>query len=87
MTKKKRGELRIGTSNVVLPFNKSKFPEEFKQKTRLGYYASLFNTVELNSTFYKLPMARTFGKWASEVPEDFRFSIKLWKEITHSTLR
>lgn len=84
MGKKKPGVLRIGTSNVVLPFNKTNFPEAFRDTSRLTYYASLFNTVELNSTFYKVPMAATFKKWSSEVPADFLFSIKLWREITHA---
>src|SRR5205823_6010626 len=44
---------------------------------------SLFNSVEVNSTFYKLPMAKTVAKWATEVPNHFRFTFKLWQEITH----
>jgi len=74
-----------GTSNLVLPVkNKSMFPKEFRGTSRLTYYASLFNSVEINSSFYRLPMARTVAKWASEVPDDFRFTFKLWKEITHN---
>jgi uncharacterized protein YecE (DUF72 family) len=73
-----------GTSNVVLPVaNKTQFPEAFKTASRLAYYASIFNSVELNSTFYKLPMARTTEKWAAEVPPGFCFTVKLWKLITH----
>lgn len=73
-----------GTSNIVLPVaNKSQFPETFRLGTRLSYYASIFNTVELNSTFYKLPMAATVKKWAEQVPDDFLFTVKLWKTITH----
>lgn len=78
-----KGMLRIGTSNVVVPGGKKDFPIEFQAGTRLAYYGSLFNTVELNSTFYKIPLARTLEKWASEVPEDFKFTVKLWKGITH----
>src|SRR4051812_42568677 len=73
-----------GTSNVVLPVpNKGHYPPEYQDKSRLHFYASLFNTVEVNSSFYKLPMPRTVERWASEVPEHFRFSFKLWREITH----
>ena len=80
----KRGVFRTGTSNVVLPErNKSFFPPAFQSKTHLEYYASLFNSVEINRTFYKLPLPATLGKWAAQVPEDFRFTVKLWKEITH----
>jgi uncharacterized protein YecE (DUF72 family) len=76
-------EVRIGTSNIVLPGNKSTFPEAFRLKSRLNYYSSLFNTVELNSTFYKVPMASTLEKWSQDVGNDFLFSIKIWKGITH----
>lgn len=75
--------IRIGTSNIVLPGNKQSFPPAFRDKTRLGYYASLFNTLEVNSSFYKVPMAKTFARWTTEVPESFRFTVKLWKGITH----
>jgi uncharacterized protein YecE (DUF72 family) len=83
MSNKIRGTLYIGTSNIVLPGNKQTFPEAFKQKSRLNYYSSLFNTVEMNNTFYKVPKATTFEKWSQDVGENFRFTIKLWKEITH----
>ncbi len=74
-----------GTSNIVLPVsNKQYFPPEYQNKSRLNYYGSLLNSVEVNSTFYKLPMARTVEKWAADVPAHFRFSFKLWREITHA---
>jgi len=74
-----------GTSNVVLPVpNKGHFPPEYQDRSRLCYYASLFNTVEINSTFYKIPMPRTVEKWATEVPDEFRFTFKLWGGITHA---
>jgi uncharacterized protein YecE (DUF72 family) len=80
-----KGAFYSGTSGVVLPVpNKEFFPAEFKEKSRLEYYASLFNSVEVNSSFYKVPMASTVRKWAESVPEDFRFTFKLWREITHN---
>jgi uncharacterized protein YecE (DUF72 family) len=83
MNIKTTGILRIGTSNIVVPGTKQTFPEEFKLRSRLHFYSSLFTTVELNSTFYKVPMHGTFVKWAQDVPDNFRFTVKLWKEITH----
>ena len=44
----------------------------------------MFNSVEINSSFYKVPMAATVAKWADSVPDNFLFTFKLWKEITHS---
>lgn len=80
-----RGRYYSGTSNVVLPVpNKQHFPPEYQEKSRLCYYGSLFSSVEINSSFYRLPMPVTVSKWADMVPDDFRFTFKLWKEITHN---
>jgi uncharacterized protein YecE (DUF72 family) len=80
----KVGIVRIGTSGVVLPGPKTTFPEAFQSGTRLQYYSALFNTLEINSTFYKIPRPSTFLKWSTEVPDNFKFTIKLWKGITHA---
>src|SRR4051812_3794263 len=79
-----KGILRIGTSNVVVPGSKKEYPEAFQAGSRLTYYGSLFNTVEVNSSFYKVPLPKTFERWASEVPDDFRFTVKFWKLVTHT---
>ena len=73
-----------GTSGLVLPFNKEHFPIEFQEKSRLEYYSSLVNSVEINSTFYKLPKSSTIDKWKESVPKDFHFTFKIPKTITHS---
>ncbi|RYY76461.1 MAG: DUF72 domain-containing protein [Gammaproteobacteria bacterium] len=78
------GVLKIGTSGIVLPGNKSTFPEEFRNASRLNYYSSLFNSLEINSSFYKLPLASTFAKWTDDVCGDFKFTVKLWRGITHA---
>jgi uncharacterized protein YecE (DUF72 family) len=73
-----------GASGLVLPVpNKTHYPPEFCDKSRLCYYASLNNSIEVNSSFYKTPQARTVAKWATEVPDDFKFTYKLWRGITH----
>lgn len=80
-----RGKFYSGTSNVVLPVpNKQFFPLAYQDKSRLCYYGSLFDSVEINSSFYKLPMPATVEKWSGMVPENFRFTFKLWKQITHN---
>ena len=83
MTKKKKGVFRIGTSGIVVPGSKETFPVQFQNKSRLNYYSSLFNTLEVNASFHKLPMPATFQKWSNDVPDDFLFTLKIWKEITH----
>jgi uncharacterized protein YecE (DUF72 family) len=80
----KKGSISIGTSNVVVPGNKTTFPAAFQSKSRLNYYASIFNTVEVNSSFYKIPQHSTCQKWALDTPDDFRFTLKLTRDVTHA---
>lgn len=51
--------------------------------THLQRYARTFNAVEINSCFYRPHRRATYERWAASVPEDFRFAVKLPKEITH----
>ena len=81
--KKTSGILRIGTSGIVVPGNTESRPTQYADKSRLTYYASLFNTVEINSTFRKTPRLSTFEKWRDEVPVDFKITVKLLKDFTH----
>jgi len=74
-----------GTSGLLLPVpNKLYYPKEFQEKSRLCYYASLMDSIEINSSFYKIPQVSTMKRWAADVPEEFRFTFKLFKEITHN---
>ena len=79
----KAGKARIGTSNIVVPGSKKTFPPAFRLKSRLHYYSQFFNTLEVNSCFYKTPLLPTYARWAADVPGDFQFSLKLSKQITH----
>lgn len=56
------------------------FPEE---GSGLARYASVFNGVEVNSTFYRRHKTSTFERWAGTTPEDFRFAVKIPREVTH----
>jgi uncharacterized protein YecE (DUF72 family) len=49
----------------------------------LAHYATRFDTVECDATFYRIPAARTVDAWAARTPEEFVFSSKLPREITH----
>lgn len=73
-----------GTSGLSLPINKTQYPAEFQHKSRLQYYASLFNSLEINSIFYKLPRNTTVANWATSVPGNFNFTLKVSKTITHA---
>ncbi|RYG03483.1 MAG: DUF72 domain-containing protein, partial [Chitinophagaceae bacterium] len=84
MGKIKKGEFFCGTSNIALQGNKSTFPLDMQSKSRLTYYSTIFNSLEINASFYKVPQKKTFARWAAETPDDFRFTVKLWKEISHA---
>lgn len=75
--------LYAGLSGLQLPMPKYLFPEEHKDSSRLHFYSTFFNSIEINSTFYKLPLQRTIINWSNSVPANFKFTFKLWKEITH----
>jgi len=77
-------EIYIGCSGFAYGDWKGNFyPYDLPQKKWLEYYCTVFNTVELNVTFYRLPLARTFDKWHAETPPDFAFSLKGSRFITH----
>ena len=76
--------LYLGTSNIVVPIKKSEYPPEYSGASRLQYYASLFSSVEINSSFYQIPKAATIEKWCQSVPTDFRFTFKVPKVVTHA---
>lgn len=59
------------------------YPEGVPQKEFLNYYAEHFPSVEVNATFYRLPAEKTFRKWREETPEDFLFTLKGSRYITH----
>lgn len=79
-----RNHFYSGLSGLQLPVPKYLFPPPYENASRLTYYASLFNSIEFNSSFYKIPRPVTVAKWSASVPEEFRFTFKLWKGITHN---
>jgi len=72
-----------GTSGLLTAVPQRDFPPEHSDKSRLAFYALQLNSIEINSSFYKLPKPATVANWTTMVPADFRFTFKLWKEITH----
>ena len=76
--------LLAGTSGYAFKEWKGAFyPQELKDDAMLGYYASKFDAVEINNTFYRLPKENVLREWAAQVPESFTFSIKASQRITH----
>jgi len=76
--------LYVGTSGYSYKEWKGSFyPEKIPATDMLSYYSSHFQTVELNNTFYRTPQPSMVESWKSQVPENFRFSVKASQGITH----
>jgi uncharacterized protein YecE (DUF72 family) len=78
-------QLRIGCSGWTYkdwtgPF----YPPGTKDRERLEYYATHFDTAELNASFYRLPMEATVEGWARRAPAGFTFAWKVSRFITHN---
>ena len=59
------------------------YPERTRAADFLGVYARAFDTVEVDSTFYAVPAAKTVRGWHDRTPDHFTFALKLPQEITH----
>jgi uncharacterized protein YecE (DUF72 family) len=74
----------IGTSGYNYKEWKGPFyPPELADAEMLKFYAQRFSTVEINYTFYRMPNVRTLQGWAKEAPDDFVFTLKAPRRITH----
>lgn len=60
------------------------YPAGAKSKDFLKHYGRQFNTIELNTTHYRIPTLETVEKWKVDSPEDFRFCPKVPQTISHS---
>jgi len=80
-----RGRCFAGTSGWSYPhWAKGRFyPRGLKAGEWLAFYAQRFATVEVNSTFYRLPKIEFIQRWGEVTPDEFRFAVKLWRRITH----
>jgi len=78
------GEIRIGCTGFYYDHWKGTFyPEDVPKNHWLEYYSRHFSTVEINVTFYRLPEREAFAKWCLSTPDDFIFSLKGSRFITH----
>jgi uncharacterized protein YecE (DUF72 family) len=73
-----RGQARVGCSGWQYPdWRGIVYPDEIPKRRWFEHYASLFDTVELNATFYRLPQASTVERWRDAAPQGFVYSVKL----------
>jgi uncharacterized protein YecE (DUF72 family) len=76
---------RIGCSGWAYADWKGPFyPDTVRLKDRLAYYATLFDTAEINASFYRLPSETAVAAWAEQVPDGFLFAWKVSRFITHN---
>ncbi len=77
-------KIHIGTSGWNYKHWRGNFyPEDLPSSGWFDYYIKYFSTVEINNSFYQLPEKKTFEKWRKSVPENFVFSVKASRYITH----
>ena len=73
----------VGTSSWTDPgFVEDWYPAGLPARERLCFYAERFEAVEVNSTHYAVPAARTVERWAKVTPDDFTFDVKLHKLLS-----
>jgi uncharacterized protein YecE (DUF72 family) len=73
--------IRVGTAGWAIPASvREDFPDE---GSTLARYAARLSAVEINSSFHRSHRPSTYARWAANVPDDFRFAVKVPKTITH----
>jgi len=76
--------LRIGCSGWAYKHWRGKFyAPELPVREWFTHYARVFDTVEINNTFYRLPESKTFEAWRERAPENFLYAIKSSRFLTH----
>jgi uncharacterized protein YecE (DUF72 family) len=78
------GKVRIGTSGWAYPHWRNRFyPRGMPAREWLEFYQQQFSTVEINTTFYRLPASKMVHGWHDEAPPRFRYAAKGSRFITH----
>jgi len=81
-----QAKIYIGTSGWSYPKGEGTWNGYFYPAGRINeleYYGQFFNTVEINSSFYRPPNPGYVYNWLRRVPEGFLFTVKLWQKFTH----
>ena len=84
MPSARAGTVRIGCSGWnYAHWRELIYPKGLPARRWLEHYATLFDTVEVNSTFYRLPRRQAVANWVAESPPGFLFAIKASRYLTH----
>jgi uncharacterized protein YecE (DUF72 family) len=77
-------EIRIGCSGWnYAHWSERVYPKGLPPSRWLEHYATLFDTVEVNATFYRLPLRSSVARWVEQTPPDFVFAVKASRYLTH----
>jgi uncharacterized protein YecE (DUF72 family) len=77
-------QIRLGTSSfTAASWPGAFYPKGMKSVDYLSYYSKRFDTVEVDSTFYRCPTIEAVSNWARQTPPGFVFSLKIPRTITH----
>jgi uncharacterized protein YecE (DUF72 family) len=77
--------VHVGCSGWVYPHWRGRFyPEKLAVKRWFAFYAEHFDTVEINSSFYRLPKPETFDGWAAQASAGFRYAVKANRFLTQA---
>jgi uncharacterized protein YecE (DUF72 family) len=79
-------KIYIGTSGWSYPTGEGTWNGHFYPAGKINeleYYSRFFNTVEVNSSFYRPPNPAYAENWAKKTPDGFMFAVKLWQKFTH----
>jgi len=80
----KDGQIRVGIGGWVFPpWRGTFYPKEVRQADELNYASRHVTAIEINGTFYRLQNPASYKKWHDETPDDFVFSLKGSRFITH----
>ena len=78
------GFVRVGCSGWnYADWRELVYPPGLPPARWLAHYATLFDTVEVNNTFYRLPKRKSVAAWVEQSPPDFLFSVKASRYLTH----
>lgn len=83
MAKSKKKNFFIGCSGYYYPSWRKTLYNDAPASKWLSEYSNVFNSVELNGTFYKVPLLRNLKKQAAQTPEEFKFCVKANRYVTH----
>jgi uncharacterized protein YecE (DUF72 family) len=78
------GTIRVGISGwTYAPWRGTFYPKKLPQKNELAYASAMLPSIEINGTFYALQRPKSFAAWYAHTPDNFVFSVKANRFITH----